>query len=55
MTWASSEAFLPENHPSFPIQEPGKIYEKRRKFHENRSYKKAEGHGALLQRKRPHG
>jgi len=38
MTWASSEAFLSENHPSFPIQEPGKIYEIRRKIHENRTY-----------------
>ena len=53
MTWASSEPFLSENHPSFPIQEPRKIYEKRRKIHENRTYEKAEGHGALLQRKRP--
>ena len=28
MTWASSEPFLSEKHPSFLIQEPGKIYEK---------------------------
>ena len=55
MTWASSEAFLSENHPSFPIQETGKIYEIRRKFHENRSYEKAEDHGALFQRKRSPG
>ena len=55
MTWASSEPFLSENHPSFPIQEPEKIYEIRRKFHENRSYEKAEGHRALLQRKRSPG
>ena len=34
--------------PSFPIQEPRKIYEKRRKFHENRSYEKAD------RKKRPH-
>ena len=32
MTWASSEAFLPEKDPSFPIQEPRKIYEKGGKF-----------------------
>lgn len=53
MTWALSEPFLSENHPSFPIQKPGKIYEIRRKFHENRPYEKAEGHRTFLQRKDP--
>ena len=33
-----------EKDPIFPAQEPRKIYEKRRIFHENRTYQKAESH-----------
>ena len=33
-----------KNDPIFPVQEPRKIYEKRRIFHENRTYEEAKSH-----------
>jgi hypothetical protein len=40
----SSKAILSEIEVNFPVQEPRNIYEKRRIFHENRTYQKAESH-----------
>ena len=40
----SSKEIPTEKAAIFPVQEPRKIYEKRRIFYENRTYKEAESH-----------
>lgn len=40
----SSKSIPAENMAIFPVQETRKIYEKRRIFHENRTYQEAESH-----------
>ena len=39
-----SNAIPAENMVIFPVQEPRKIYEKRRVFYENRTYQETESH-----------
>ena len=52
--WTSFKAIPAENDPIFPAQEPRNIYEKRRIFHENRTYQETESHGSFLQCQRLH-
>ena len=40
----SSKEIPAEKAVIFPVQEPRKIYEKRRIFHENRTYEEAKSH-----------
>ena len=44
MIHSSFGTILSENYPIFPVQEPRKIYEKRRIFHENRTCEEAKSH-----------
>ena len=43
----SSKSIPAENAAIFPVQEPRKIYEKRRIFYENRTYQEAESHWSI--------